>query len=60
MIDKGGYTNQTIFNVNLTGLFWKKTPKRTFIVHEEKTFSGFNVMTVMIGANAASDSKNHS
>ncbi|XP_023210893.1 tigger transposable element-derived protein 1-like, partial [Centruroides sculpturatus] len=41
MIDEGGCTSQTIFNIDETGLFWKKMPKRTFIAHEERTFSGF-------------------
>ncbi|XP_030749222.1 jerky protein homolog-like [Sitophilus oryzae] len=57
MINEGGYTSQTIFNVDETGLFWKKMPKRTFIAREEKTFPGFKAakdrLTVMLGANAA-------
>ncbi|XP_023232705.1 tigger transposable element-derived protein 1-like [Centruroides sculpturatus] len=61
MIDEGGYTSQTIFNVDETGLFWKKIPKRTFIAREEKTFPGFKAskdrLTVMVGANAAGDCK---
>ncbi|XP_023230452.1 tigger transposable element-derived protein 1-like [Centruroides sculpturatus] len=61
MIDEGGYTSQTIFNVDETGLFQKKMPKRMFIMHEERTFPGFKVakdrLTVMVGTNAASDCK---
>ncbi|XP_023243487.1 tigger transposable element-derived protein 1-like [Centruroides sculpturatus] len=61
MTDEGGYTSQTIFNIDETGLFWKKMPKRTFIVREEKTFPGFKAakdrLTVMVGANAAGDCK---
>lgn len=59
--DDGGYTNQTIFNVNETCLFWKKMPKKTFIAREEKTFPGFKAtkdrLRVMVGANAAGDCK---
>ena len=36
MIEEGGYSSQTIFNVDETGLFWKKMPKRTFTAREEK------------------------
>ncbi|KAF2894705.1 hypothetical protein ILUMI_11465 [Ignelater luminosus] len=61
MIDEGGYTSQTIFNVDETGLFRKKMPERTFIAREEKTFSGFmstkNRLKVMVGTNAAGDCK---
>ncbi|XP_067134805.1 tigger transposable element-derived protein 1-like [Centruroides vittatus] len=61
MVDEGGYTSQTIFNVDKTGLFWKKMPKRTFIAREEKTFPDFKAtkerLTVMVGANAAGDCK---
>nr|XP_022905269.1 tigger transposable element-derived protein 1-like [Onthophagus taurus] len=56
LIVEGGYTSQTIFNVDETGLFWKKMPKRTFIAREEKTFPGFKEskdrLTAMVGANA--------
>lgn len=31
IIDKGGYTPQQVYNVDETGLFWKRMPSRTFI-----------------------------
>lgn len=61
MIEEGGYSSQTAFNVDETGLFWTKMPKRTFISREEKPFPGVKVskdrLTVMIGRNAAGDCK---
>lgn len=61
MIEDGQYCSKTIFNVDETGLFWKKMPRRTFIAHEEKTFPRFKAakdrLTVMLGGNAASDCK---
>ena len=36
MIKKEGYFSQQIFNVDETGSFWKKMPKRTYITNEEK------------------------
>lgn len=41
MIQEGGYSNQTTFNMDETGIFWKKVPKQTFIGHE-KNISRFN------------------
>lgn len=61
MIDEGGYTKQTIFNVDETGLFRKKMPEKTFTAYEEKAIPGLEAskdrLTVMIGANAAGDCK---
>ena len=35
-IDAGGYAPQKIFNVDETGLLWKKMPEKTYISRKEK------------------------
>jgi hypothetical protein len=57
IIDDGGYMKDGIFNVDETGLFWKKRPSRTFTVKEEKTILGFKPtkdgLALPLGANAS-------
>lgn len=40
IIQKDGYKDEQIFNVDETGLFWKKLPLCTFIAANEKSCPG--------------------
>lgn len=57
----GNCTTQQTFNINKTGLFWKKMSDRTYISKEEKTTPGFKAVKDRImllpGANAVGDCK---
>jgi hypothetical protein len=59
IINEGGYTAQQVFNVDETGLFWKKMPERTYISKEEKTMPRFTAakdrLTLLLGSNASGD-----
>lgn len=50
-----------VFNVDETGLFWKRMPKRTFLSREEKRAPGFKAakdrLTLLLGGNASGDFK---
>ena len=54
-------TPQQVFNVDETGLFWKRMPARTYISKEEKCAPGFKAakdrMTLRLGSKAAGDLK---
>ena len=41
IIERGNYRPELVFNVDETGLFWKRMPKRTFLSCEEKRVPGF-------------------
>ena len=41
LIHEGGYDLKQVFNVDETGLFWKRLPNRTFISKTEKSAPGF-------------------
>ncbi|XP_076035908.1 uncharacterized protein LOC143021925 isoform X5 [Oratosquilla oratoria] len=60
-VEEGGFTPKQVFNINETGLFWKKMPTRTYISREEKHASGFKAakdrLTVALGGNAEGDVK---
>uniref|UniRef100_A0A673CZT8 HTH CENPB-type domain-containing protein n=1 Tax=Sphaeramia orbicularis TaxID=375764 RepID=A0A673CZT8_9TELE len=61
IIQEGGYLAEQVFNVDETGLFWKRLPSRTDISKEEKTALGHKVgkerLTLLLGGNAAGDFK---
>ena len=58
-LEEGQYSSKQVFNVDETGLYWKKMPARTYIAQEEKTAPGFKAskdrLTLLLGANAEGD-----
>ncbi|KAF2350245.1 HTH CenpB-type DNA-binding domain [Trinorchestia longiramus] len=60
-ITDGQYCPQQIFNVDETGLFWKRSATRTFIENNEKSAPGHKTakdrLTLLLGGNAAGDCK---
>ncbi|CAK9821640.1 Tigger transposable element-derived protein 1, partial [Anthophora retusa] len=61
IIEDGEYSPSQIFNVDETGLFWKKMPNRTFLSKEESVAPGYkpskNRLTLLLGGNLAGDLK---
>ncbi|KAM9036964.1 tigger transposable element-derived protein 1 [Sarcophilus harrisii] len=61
IIADGGYTPQQVFNIDETGLFWKRLPERTFVSLEDRAGPGFKAskdhLTLLLGGNAAGDCK---
>ncbi|XP_063588835.1 tigger transposable element-derived protein 1-like [Penaeus indicus] len=60
VIHQGGYTPQQIFNMDETGLYWKRMPDRTYI-STEKTMPGFKAakdrLMLLLRGNASDDLK---
>ncbi|XP_066956270.1 tigger transposable element-derived protein 1-like [Macrobrachium rosenbergii] len=61
IIREDGYTADQVFNVDETGLFWKRMPNHTHISKEERSAPGHKAgkerLTLLFGANASSDLK---
>ncbi|XP_039605684.1 tigger transposable element-derived protein 1-like [Polypterus senegalus] len=61
LIKEEGCCAEQVFNVDETGLFWKRMPYRTYIAREEKTALGHKAgkerLTLLFGGNAAGDFK---
>ncbi|XP_045115641.1 tigger transposable element-derived protein 1-like isoform X2 [Portunus trituberculatus] len=60
IIEEGDYSSKQVFNIDETGLYWKKLPE-TYMPVEETTAAGFKSskdrLTVMFGCNAEGDCK---
>lgn len=61
IIEAGGYVPEQVFNVDESGLYWKRMPDRTFISTAENSIPGFKVakerLTLLLGCNASGDFK---
>nr|XP_022902916.1 tigger transposable element-derived protein 1-like [Onthophagus taurus] len=61
IVEQGKYPADLIFNVDETGLYWKKLPSRTFISREERSAPGFKAakdrLTVLLGSNVSGSLK---
>ncbi|GFY28154.1 tigger transposable element-derived protein 1 [Trichonephila clavipes] len=59
IIEDGDYSADQVFNVDETGLYWKKFPNRTYIAKDEKTASGHKTskdrVTLLLCSNASGD-----
>ena len=59
IVKEKGFSPQQVYNIDETGLFWKKMPSRTYIAQEEKTAPGFKAakdrLTLLLGGNAAGE-----
>ena len=57
LIEEGGYLPQQVFNMDETGLFWKRMPSRTFLFKDEVKKPGFKAhkdrVTLIMCGNAA-------
>lgn len=56
---ENGYTDEQIFNVDETALYWKQIPQRTFVSTDVPTFKGFKQskekLSLLLGGNRSGD-----
>jgi hypothetical protein len=61
IISEGNYSPEQVWNVDETGLNWKRMPTTTFMSREETSNAGIktlkNRLTLMLGGNASGDTK---
>ncbi|XP_054745872.1 tigger transposable element-derived protein 1-like [Anastrepha obliqua] len=59
IIEDGGYTPDQVWNVDESGLFWKKMPSRTYVAKSQKTAGGLKVakdrVTLLFCSNASGE-----
>ncbi|XP_042215869.1 tigger transposable element-derived protein 1-like [Homarus americanus] len=59
LVKEGAYCRDQIFNCEETGIFWKRSPRTTFIAKDEKQARGIKTskdrITVIFTANASGD-----
>lgn len=57
IIEEGGYLPEQVFNMDETGLFWKRMPSRTFLFKDEVKMPGYKAhkdrVTLFMCGNAA-------
>ena len=61
IIEEGGYSPKQIFNIDETGVFWKRMSRRMYISREERSAPGFKAakdhFTLLLGGVAEGDCK---
>ena len=61
IIDEGTYLPKHVFNMDETGLSWKRMPDQSYISKEEKLVPGYkaakDMLTLLFGGNASGDMK---
>lgn len=61
IVEEGSWSPKQIFNVDETGLFWKKMPKRTYVSRQSASAPGHKAakerISILLGGNAAGDFK---
>ena len=61
ILDEGLYLPEQVFNVDETGLYWKRMPDRSYISKEEELMPGYKAtkdrLTLLFGCSASGDMK---